>query len=96
MDRRQPPLVVVGGEDLALVLHHGGQRQRLAAGAGAEIEHLLAGLGAGEQRRQLRALVLNFDQTFKKGRLGVNRGALGVGGRGGCAGPRATSASAPA
>ena len=35
VDRRQPPLVVVGGENLPLVLHHGGERQRLAAGAGA-------------------------------------------------------------
>ena len=78
MDRRQPPLVVVGREDLALVLHHCRQRQRLAAGTRAEIDHLLAGLGAAEQRSELRALVLNFHQTFKKRRFGMDGRALCV------------------
>ena len=31
MDRREPALVGIGGVDLALVLHHGRERQRLAA-----------------------------------------------------------------
>ena len=79
VDRREPALVVVGGVDLALVLHRGRQRQRLAAAAGAEIDHLLAGLGAGEQRRKLRAFVLDFDQALEIGGLGMDRRALGVG-----------------
>ena len=79
MDRRQPPLVGIGGVDLALVLHRGGERQRLAAGAGAEIDHLLAGLCAGQQRGKLRAFVLDFDQAFDEGRLGMDRGAFRAG-----------------
>ena len=55
VDGREPPLVIVGGIELALVFHRRRQRQRLAAAAGAEIEHLLAGLCLGEQRRELRA-----------------------------------------
>ena len=51
----------------------GRKRQRLAAGAGAEIEHLLAGLGAREQRRELRALVLHLDKALNEGRLGMDR-----------------------
>ena len=96
VDRREPALVVVGGVDLALVLHHGGQRQRLAAAAGAEIDHLLAGLGAGQQRRELRALVLDFDQALEKGGLGVDRRALGVGAELDAQAVAATSASARA
>ena len=79
MDRRQPPLVVVGGEDLPLVLHHGGKRQRLAAGAGAEIDHLLAGFGAAQQRRELGAFILNFHHTLKKGRFGMDWRGFGIG-----------------
>ncbi len=88
MDRREAPLVVVGGVELALVLHHGGKRQRLAAGAGAEIEHLLAGLGAGKQRGKLRAFVLHLDHAFQEGRLGMDRRALGVGGKTDAQAPR--------
>ncbi len=61
MDRRELALVDVGGVNLAAVFHRRGERQRLAAGAGAKIDHLLAGLGAGKQRGELRALVLDFD-----------------------------------
>ena len=58
---------VVSGK-LALVVamqlslaHHGCERQRLAAGAGAEIlDHLLAGFCRGEARRKLRSLILRF------------------------------------
>ena len=94
VDRRQPALVDVGGVDLAAVFHRRRERQRLAAGAGAEIDHLLAGLCAGKERGKLRALVLDFDQALEKGRLGVDRRAFGIGGRAGCASPAATSASA--
>ena len=80
VDRREAPLVVVGGVELALVLHRRRERQRLAAGAGAEIDHLLAGLGVGQQRGKLRAFVLDFDQALDEGRLGMDRRAAGIGG----------------
>ena len=70
--------------------------KRLAAGAGAEIDHLLARLGAGKQRGQLRAFVLHLDHAFEESGLGMDRRALGVGGQAACAGPKATSAPAPA
>ena len=96
VDRRQPPLVVVGGEDLALVLHHRRQRQRLAAGAGAEIDHLLARLGAARTARQAASLRPALRSCLsgtpaRHGSPGSWRRR-----RAGCAGPRATSASAPA
>ena len=78
MNRGEAPLVVIGGEDLALVLHHSRERQRLAAGTGAEVEHLLAGPGAGKQRGELRALILHLDEPFEIGRFGVHSRALGV------------------
>ena len=40
----QDRLADVAGDDLALVLHHGRERERLSAGAGRKIEHALAGL----------------------------------------------------
>ena len=79
VDRHQPALVDVGRVDLAAILHRRGQRQRLAAGAGAKIDDLLAGLGAGEERGELRALVLDFDAALEKGRLGMDRRAFGIG-----------------
>ncbi len=78
MDRHEAALVGIGRVDLAAVLHRGGQRQRLAAGAGAEIDDLLAGLGAGEERGELRAFVLDFDAAFEESRLGMNRRAFGI------------------
>ena len=42
------------------------ERQGLAAAAGAEIDHLLAGLGAGEERHELRALVLDLDPALQE------------------------------
>ena len=53
--------VGVGGVDLALVSHRGGERQRLAARAGAEVEDLHAGLGFRDERGELRAFVLQLD-----------------------------------
>ena len=79
VDRRKPALVVVGGVELPLVLHRGRERERLAAGAGAEIDHLLAGPGVGKQRGKLRAFVLDFDLALDEGRLGVHRRTAGVG-----------------
>ena len=78
VDRRKAPLVGVGRVDLAAVLHRCGQRQRLAAGAGAKIDDLLARLGAGKERGKLRAFVLDLDAAFEKGRLGMNRRAFGI------------------
>ena len=78
MDRREAPLVAIGRVDLAVVLHRRGERQRLAAGAGAKIDHLLAGLGAGKKRSELRAFVLDFDAALEERRLGMDRRAFGI------------------
>src|SRR5262249_33668191 len=51
----------VAGDQMTLVLHAGGERQRLATGAGAEIDDAHAGLHGREQGCQLRALVLHLD-----------------------------------
>ncbi len=69
-------LVGVGREDLARVLHHRRQRQRLAAAARAKVDHLLAGLGTGEQRRQLRAFILDFNAALDEDGLGLDRRAF--------------------
>ena len=49
------------------ILHGGCQRQCLAAGAGAEVEYLLAGLGVAEQCGELRRLVLELHQAVLEG-----------------------------
>ena len=54
------------------------QRQCLAAGASREIDDLFAGLGAGQQRSELRALVLDFDRALEKGGLRVNSGIFRI------------------
>ena len=74
--------VGVGGVDLALVVHRGGERQRLAAGAGAEVEDLHPGLGLREERRKLRAFVLQLDETLDVSRVGGERGRAPVGAHG--------------
>ncbi len=79
MDRREPPLVAVGRKQPAAVFHRRRQRQRLAAGAGAEVDHRLAGLRARHQRHKLGTFVLHFDQPFEKGRLGLNGRTFGIG-----------------
>jgi hypothetical protein len=48
------------------VAHGRAQRERLAAGAGAEIHHHLAALGIDHQREQLAALVLHFDVAARE------------------------------
>src|SRR5262245_46852688 len=80
VDGREPSLVGVGGVELPVILHHRGERQRLAAGAGTEVDHLLARLGGGKERRELRGLVLHLDHALDEGGLGVDRRRLGVGG----------------
>ena len=79
IDRRELALVVIGRDQPALALHHRRERQRLAAGAGAEIDHLLAGLCGREQRGQLRALVLDFDGALDEIFFRVNAGIARVG-----------------
>ena len=54
----------VEGVEAAGVAHLRAERERLAAGAGAEVDHHLAAFGAGEQREQLAAFVLHFDQAL--------------------------------
>ena len=79
VDRRELPLVAIGRNQTAPALHHGRQRQRLAAGPGAKVDHLLAGFCAGQQRRELRALVLNLDGALDEILLGVDAGIAGIG-----------------
>ena len=56
VERVQPPGVA----------HRRAQRQRLAAGAGAEVDHHLAALGVGQQRQQLAAFVLHLDLAARE------------------------------
>ena len=57
----------VAGDELAAVVHRRGERQGLAAGAGAEIDDPHAGPRIGEQRGDLRALVLHLDEPVLEG-----------------------------
>ena len=59
--------VDVHGHDAALVVHARGHGQGLAAGAGAIIGDLHAGLRIDQGGHELRALVLDFDQTVLEG-----------------------------
>src|SRR6266853_1847021 len=51
-------------DELPAVLHLGGERQCLAAGAGAEIDDPHARPRVGEQGGNLRALVLDLDEPL--------------------------------
>lgn len=53
---------IVGEED-ALVPHLGREQKRLAARAGAQIEHRLSGPGPEEQSQELAALVLDLEEA---------------------------------
>ena len=53
MNRSKPALVVIGRVELAVVVHGSRERQRLAAGTGAEVENLLARLRARQQCSKL-------------------------------------------
>ena len=74
-DRAKPHAVAVIGVELPGILHERGERQGLAAGPGAKIDDLRLGLGAGEQRRELRALVLHLEPAFAVAGLGLDMGA---------------------
>src|ERR1700682_6358026 len=69
VNRREPAEVGIMGENLAVIFHCCRKRERLAARARAEIEHLLARFRAGKERRHLRALVLHLEPTFLEGGL---------------------------
>src|SRR5439155_19108130 len=56
-------LIDVHRHHAALVVHAGGDRQGLAAGAGAVIRDLHAGPAVDQRRHDLRALVLHFHQA---------------------------------
>ena len=64
IDRRQTLAVGIMGMDLAAIVHRSRQGQRLAAGTGAEVEHLPAGRRARKERGDLRSLVLDFEPAL--------------------------------
>src|ERR1051325_7905996 len=63
----QAPSGGIAGDELAAVLHLRGEREGLAAGAGAEIDDPHARPRTGEQGGQLRALVLHLDEAVPEG-----------------------------
>src|SRR5207249_1516496 len=67
-----------GCVELPPIFHDGGEGERLAAGAGADVDYLLAGFGPAGQRCELRAFVLHLDHAFDEGGLGMDGRALGV------------------
>ena len=54
----------LAGDELAAIGHSGGERQGLAARPGAEIDDPHPGPRIGEQRGNLRAFVLHFDEAL--------------------------------
>ncbi|ENN89431.1 hypothetical protein RHSP_66447 [Rhizobium freirei PRF 81] len=68
-DRRQPPPVAVIGVNLTLVMHGGRHGKRLAAAAGAIVEHLIALFGQDEIGDDLRAFVLNLEPALLEGKF---------------------------
>src|ERR1043166_6649013 len=63
----EAPFRGVAGDELAAVPHRSRQCQRLAAGAGAEIDDTHAGARAGEKGGDLRRLVLHLDEALLEG-----------------------------
>jgi hypothetical protein len=74
----QEPVEALGirivGQEPASVLHGGAKLERLASGAGTEVEHGLAGTGLHEQAQQLAALVLDLEEALLKGRKTIEVG----------------------
>ena len=66
LERVEPVGRGVEGVEPAGVAHRRAERQRLAAGAGAEVDHHLAALGVEQQRQQLAALVLHLDVAARE------------------------------
>ncbi len=73
MQWREPARIEVGREQAAAIGHQRGERQRLAAGSGAEVDHRLAGLCSCQQGDELRALVLDLEAAGEEGRFGLER-----------------------
>ena len=95
MDRRKLPLVDVGGVNLTAIFGHRRQRQRLAAGAGGEIDDLFAGLGAGESSAaSCEPSSWISIVALEKGGLGVDGGIFRVRRKPDAAARAATIASA--
>ena len=80
MDRRQPAPVGVGGEDLAGIGHGSGQRQRLAAGACAQVEDLLAGPCQHHRGGELAAFILDLEPPLEKRSLDLKIGMAALAG----------------
>ncbi len=74
LDIVEPRAFDVGRDQGPLAVHHLQQAQGLAAAAGAIVDDRHAGPCAGEKRRQLRALVLDLDQSLTEGRKCPNIG----------------------
>src|SRR5260221_2883937 len=66
----------VAGDEMTAIVHRGGECQRLAAGAGAEINDAHAGAHIGEQGGELRALVLDLDEAGSEGLQRRQRDAI--------------------
>ena len=60
-------------KNLTAVFHRRSERERLAAGTGAEIQHLFSRSGASKQRRDLRAFVLHLEPALQESRFGGDR-----------------------
>ena len=65
-DRREPRLLRIIGEDLALVLHRRGQRQRLAAGAGAKSSTCMPGMAPASSAASCEPSSWTSNQPFWK------------------------------
>jgi hypothetical protein len=63
----------VEGVQAAGIAHDGADGQRLAAGAGAEVDHHLAAARAQQLGQHLAALVLDFDRAFLEQRQVLQR-----------------------
>src|SRR5690606_37181697 len=82
IDRRETRAVAVIGEDLALVTHCGRESEGLTTCAGAEIEHLIAGLGTAEGGDDLAALILHLEPALEIGFIGGDIGRARIAGAG--------------
>ena len=78
MQRRETAAVEVGGVEVAAIGHQGSERKCLAPCPRTEVDHRLAGLRAGKQGDELRALVLDLEGAGEEAGLGLQRGAAPV------------------
>ena len=66
------------GKDLALVAHVRRHGEGLSPCPGAQIEHLLARLGAGQQRDHLATEILHLEAALEEGLVGLHVGRPAV------------------